>query len=166
MAWHWPCDCGSRQLTRKRKEHDMMIEGRHCRDVLVLEIAGALRWEQKTRPPSVRKAVEQSLVAGVRRIVVDLSHVSVMDSSALGDLAAGVAAAEAAGCELRLSGPRPSVRELLRAMGLAERVPVDADEAAALRALGVESTAAGREENPATTPPGPRLPRAARGCLP
>lgn len=139
-----------------------MIEGRQVRDTLVLEITGALRWRRGSQAPSLRQAVEQGLRAGLRRIILDLSHVSVMDSSALGDLAAAIALAEEASCRLRLSGPGPHVRVLLRAMRLDEQVPIDPDEASALRALGVGRSSAGEG---ATTPPKPEPPRVARAAL-
>lgn len=140
----------------------MMIEGRHYRDILVLEITGALRWGRGRRTPSLRQAVEQGLRAGLRRMVLDLSHVSVMDSSALGDLAAAIALAEEASCRLRLSGPGPHVRVLLRAMRLDEQVPIDPDEASALRALGAGAADAGAG---VTTPRAPEPPRVARASL-
>lgn len=129
----------------------MMIEGRHHGDTLVLEILGALRWGNGRQPPSLRCAVEHGLTAGFRRMVLDLSDVSVMDSSALGDLAAALALATDAGCRVRLSGPKPPVLALLRAMRVEELAPVDADEGSALRALAGEK----RESQGATTPPRP-----------
>jgi len=138
----------------------MMIEGRHHGEILVLEILGALRWGNGNDPPRLREAVEHGLTAGFRRMILDLSDVPAMDSSALGDLAAALALAGESGCRVRLSGPQPPVLVLLRAMGIDDLAPLDPDEASALRAL----TAVPLEKREATTPPAPGRLRVVPAC--
>jgi anti-anti-sigma factor len=52
-------------------------------------------------------------------IVVDLRHVTFVDSTGIGALAAGQNAARAVGVGFRVSNPTPFVRQQLRIMGLA-----------------------------------------------
>jgi anti-sigma B factor antagonist len=54
------------------------------------------------------------------RIVVDMLHVTFVDSSGIGALAAGQNAARTVGIGFAVSNPAPFVRQQLRMMGLAD----------------------------------------------
>lgn len=67
------------------------------------------------------RGMRQALTAAAERspdVVVDLSYVEFVDSTALGLLAAQHRELTARGGSLVLSAPRPRVRRLLRATGL------------------------------------------------
>src|SRR4029079_12207819 len=60
----------------------------------------------------------------VGAVVLDLESVNYIDSQGAAQLAAILDLVEAAGATLRLDRVKPGVREVLRADGFAERVPI------------------------------------------
>lgn len=56
----------------------------------------------------------RGLIAGSKRIVLDLTSVDYIDSTGLGALVSVYMAARNANCELELSNPKPRVRDLLK----------------------------------------------------
>jgi anti-sigma B factor antagonist len=54
------------------------------------------------------------------RLVVDMLHVTFVDSTGIGALAAGQNAARSVGVEFAVSNPAPFVRQQLRMMGLSD----------------------------------------------
>ncbi|MGW9032728.1 STAS domain-containing protein, partial [Streptomyces sp. NPDC055722] len=68
--------------------------------------------------PAVREAVDALIAERRARIVLDMTQVSFMDSSALGVLVYAMRRADALGGTLRLAGPREQVRRMLELTGL------------------------------------------------
>jgi len=63
--------------------------------------------------PQVKEKILGLVDAGVRRLVVDLSHTEYLDSTALGVLVGALKRLREQDGDLRLVGPRPRIRKLL-----------------------------------------------------
>jgi len=70
--------------------------------------------------PALRQAVVRAVDSRPSRVVIDLSAVSFMDSSALGVLISGYKYAQGAGVPMALASPAPGVYRLLRTSGMVE----------------------------------------------
>jgi anti-sigma B factor antagonist len=68
--------------------------------------------------PRLRSLVSDTVKAGCRRIVVDLSETEFMDSSGLGALIAGLKSARQAGGDLRIACPTEQVATVLKLTNL------------------------------------------------
>ena len=71
-----------------------------------------------TSVPQLRQAVDQLVVSGSARIVVDLSATEFVDSSGLGALIGGLKAARLAGGDLRIAAMTEPVRKVLKLTNL------------------------------------------------
>ncbi|GAA3449433.1 STAS domain-containing protein [Dactylosporangium matsuzakiense] len=74
--------------------------------------------------PSLLTAVVQELEAGVREVVVDLTHLSFIDSSGLGTLVGCWRRAKNAGATLVVANPNEDVRVTLEITGLDQILPI------------------------------------------
>ncbi len=72
---------------------------------------------------------------GASRLVVDLTRVSFLDSTALGAVVRAARELGSAGGELRIVLPRGPARRIFEITGLDAALPVSDDRAAALREL-------------------------------
>lgn len=72
----------------------------------------------------MRVALGEAVDARPRRIVVDMSAVSFIDSTGLGALISGFQRARDNGIDFRLANPSVPVRQILVLSGLMEVVPV------------------------------------------
>jgi len=72
-----------------------------CAGRLTVDVSGSFRREIK------------ALIPSAKRILLDLTNLTYMDSSGLGAVVAHYVSAKAAGCELRLANFNERVRELL-----------------------------------------------------
>src|SRR3954463_12595957 len=79
--------------------------------VAVLGLTGKLNM---VSAPSVREAVASLVTAGSTRVVIDLAHVSFLDSSGLGALISGLKSARQAGGDLRIAAPGEQARVVLK----------------------------------------------------
>jgi len=70
----------------------------------------------------VRVALSGALAAHPHDLVVDLAHLTFIDSTGLGALIAGFQRARDAGVRFRLAHPTPGVRQILALSGLLEVV--------------------------------------------
>lgn len=68
--------------------------------------------------PHLRTVLEETVAGGDRRIVVDLSATSFVDSSGLGALVHGLKATRVAGGDLRIAGAPEQVLAVLRLTNL------------------------------------------------
>lgn len=66
-----------------------------------------------TAAPELRSAVDEMVLDGVTRVVIDLSDCSFVDSSGLGALVGGLKSARQAGGDLRIAGAPEQVRTVL-----------------------------------------------------
>jgi anti-sigma B factor antagonist len=89
-------------------------------------------------PPSreFEERTKDLVASGARRIVLDLSGIDYIDSAGLGTLIGCVGAAREAGAGLRLAAVTDRVRQILRITATEKVLPLDADVAASVAALG------------------------------
>ncbi|BCJ51951.1 anti-sigma factor antagonist [Actinoplanes sp. NBRC 14428] len=88
---------------------DLLVAARPGRGCTVVEVRGDL---DMATSPQLREGVERLIGAGDRRVVVDLTSVGFMDSSALGALVTAFKAVRDAGGRLCVAGPQQPVRSV------------------------------------------------------
>lgn len=89
----------------------MEFESKHIADgVTVIRSNGRLNM---AAAPQLRALLSESVDAGDRHIVVDLSDVTFIDSSGLGALIGGLKTARQAGGDLRIASPNDQVATVL-----------------------------------------------------
>jgi anti-sigma B factor antagonist len=76
----------------------------------VVEVRGV--WDMAA-DPQLRRSLQQVIDAGARRVVVDLTHVRLLDSSGLGTLVFMFKVLREDGGSLCLAAPQPLVRSVL-----------------------------------------------------
>src|SRR4051812_38965942 len=69
--------------------------------------------------PTVESCLETVLAEGQTDVVIDLTEVTLLDSSGVTVLLHGYRAAEAAGGSLRVASPSPSIQRVLELAGVA-----------------------------------------------
>lgn len=79
-------------------------------DVAVISLAGKLMGGPDAE--SVRQIVRETLDEGVRKILVDISGVSWVNSTGLGILIAGYVTASNAGAKLKLTGVSARIKQI------------------------------------------------------
>jgi anti-sigma B factor antagonist len=84
-------------------------------DVCVLHVSGEVDFDAA---PQFKRQITSRIDAGERRIVVDLSCVTFIDSTAIGVLIAAIRRLEAAGGSLSLACANDEVRGIFEAVGL------------------------------------------------
>lgn len=103
---------------------DSSVQGDH----VVLVLAGDVDIHTA---PQVRDRLAALQAEGAKSVVVDLSGVGFLDSSALGALVAAHRELEAEGGSLKLAAPRPHVLKIFRITRLSDVIPLyDTVEAA------------------------------------
>jgi anti-sigma B factor antagonist len=81
-------------------------------------------------------AVAQLLAAGERKVLLDFSKVTYVDSATIGCLMDLYRQASAAGGKLKLSGVQKRVETMLSMTGAQNFLEIHADEAAAIKSFG------------------------------
>jgi anti-sigma B factor antagonist len=89
--------------------HQLKIKSYALEDAMVVECAGRLTIEYA---PLLKSEVK-ALIAGQKRIILDLAEVAFMDSSGLGTLVSLYISARNSGCKLELCNMSKAVRDLL-----------------------------------------------------
>jgi anti-sigma B factor antagonist len=84
-------------------------------DVTVIRFDGRLDF---LSAGDVRSRFSEAVLAGGRRLVVDLAKVTFIDSSGLGALVGGLKAARQAGGDLRIASPSAQAQSLLKLTSL------------------------------------------------
>ena len=110
---------------------DLTIDLRTGGALPVLDVAGEIDVYQA---PRLRERLDALLDAGTSRLAVNLSSVTYIDSTGLGTLVAVRKRALAAGGELRLICPNPSIRRVFEITGLLPVFPFFDREESALSA--------------------------------
>lgn len=103
-------------------------------DVRVLHVAGDVDFDAA---PQFKRQITSRIDAGERRIVVDLSQVTFIDSTAIGVLIAAIRRLEAAGGSLSLACANDEVRGIFEAVGLENVVPLHQRTEDACAALAI-----------------------------
>jgi anti-sigma B factor antagonist len=84
------------------------------------------------------------MVGGARKILLNLSELSFVDSSGLGELAAGYTNAKHKGSALKIAGVPKRVQALLQMTGLSRVLDIHDEESGALRSWGVNPSEVAR----------------------
>lgn len=100
---------------------DLAIETSQLDDATVLTLAGEI--DMRTAP-LLRERLADLFVAGGRTVVVDLTAVEFLDSSALGTFVDAARNLDGSGGALRLACPPPHVQKVFRITRLAEVIPI------------------------------------------
>jgi anti-sigma B factor antagonist len=85
--------------------------------------------------PELKRRLAELIEHGIRRVVVDLSAVTFLDSTALGALLGGMRRLRARGGDLAVVNLNPSISQLLRVTGLDQILAVLATREEALARL-------------------------------
>ncbi len=97
--------------------------------ITVLTVSGELTVDQAD---SFRRSIQERLEAGIRHVVLNMQHVTYVDSAGLEALLWAMDEAAARGGHLRLVAPDPTVRTILHVTRLERRFHVhDSIESAA-----------------------------------
>jgi anti-sigma B factor antagonist len=102
----------------------MKIHTRHV--VTILEVSGRISTNEGG--PVLHAAVHHALDEGALNLILDLHHLSYVDSTGVGELAAACKAARSRGCEFKLLNLLPNVSDLLFITGLASTLDIYTDE--------------------------------------
>ena len=89
---------------------DLLVETRPGQGCAVVEVHGDL---DMATSPRLRESLQRLIDGGERQVVVDVTGVGFMDSSALGALVIVFRALLDVGGNLRLAGVQPAVRSVL-----------------------------------------------------
>lgn len=90
----------------------MKIKTREVGDVVVVEINGKITIGEGD--VALRNTIKELLKQGKKKIVIDMKHVSYMDSSGVGELASAYTTAKKEGAELKLANLNTRVHDLLQ----------------------------------------------------
>lgn len=85
------------------------------------------RFTMGTRLSETEAMIHSLIEQGLRKIVLDLTHVDVVDSAGLGVIVRIFGELNERGGRLRISGPREQVRRLFEITHTASFLPVDAE---------------------------------------
>lgn len=111
-------------------------------DVTVVDVAGRLTLGPG--PPALRGVLQEVVAGGARKILLNISELSFIDSSGLGEFAAGHTNAKHKGSALKIAGAPKRVQELLSMTGLSRVLDIHDEEHDALRSWGVNPSEVSR----------------------
>jgi anti-sigma B factor antagonist len=117
----------------------LKITNREVDGVTVLALDGRIVLGEETS--TLREKVKSLLGEGKKNIVLNLSNVTLIDSSGLGALVAAYSSAKSGGASLRLTNLGSRVDELLQITKLYTVFEISETEADALRALAKKASA-------------------------
>ncbi len=89
----------------------MRVTQRETDDVLIVDLAGQL--VAGTGDVELNGLVNQALADGRKKMILNLSEVTRLDSSGLGELVSSAQLAKRFGSSIRLVRPQPAVRRVL-----------------------------------------------------
>jgi len=85
------------------------------------------RFTMGTRLSETEALIHSLIEKGLRKLVLDLTHVDVVDSAGLGVLMRAFGELHERGGQLRIAGPSEQVRRLLQITHTASILPIDAE---------------------------------------
>jgi anti-sigma B factor antagonist len=115
----------------------MHIEVRQAKDVMILDLKGRLT--AGLGDQILRDAVDELLAEGRRRILLNLSEVSFVDSAGVGELVAGLKTARRFQAELKLLNVGERVYSTLDMARLLPTFEIYADETEAVASFAAEA---------------------------
>jgi len=127
----------------------LSIKDRQVGNVIVLDIDGNLRIGGDSS--ALQKAIRRLLAEGQHQILLNLAHVSYIDSSGLGELIASHITLKKSGGEVKLVNLTPRVRELMIITKLLTVLDVYEDEAEALDSFKRDGTVLATPQTAART---------------
>ncbi|HKC11768.1 MAG TPA: STAS domain-containing protein [Vicinamibacteria bacterium] len=112
----------------------MHVEIRQSGDVVIVDLKGKL--SAGLGDQILRDTIDELLAEDKRKILLNLSEVSFLDSAGVGELVAGLRTARRFGAELKLLNQNPRVHSTLYMARLLPIFEVYAEEKEALRGFG------------------------------
>ncbi|HKC13058.1 MAG TPA: STAS domain-containing protein [Vicinamibacteria bacterium] len=112
----------------------MHVEIRRSGDVVIVDLKGKL--SAGLGDQILRDTIDELLAEDKRKILLNLSEVSFLDSAGVGELVAGLRTARRFGAELKLLNQSPRVHSTLYMARLLPIFEVYAEETEALRGFG------------------------------
>jgi len=112
---------------------DIKISAREVEHVTVVDVSGRITLGEETS--GLRKAVRDLIAQGKKKIVLNLSNVSYIDSSGVGELVASYTAVRNAGGELKLLNLTKKVHDLLQVTKLYTIFDIKDDEFMAVKSF-------------------------------
>ena len=112
----------------------MHVEVRQTKDVVILDLKGRLT--AGLGDQILRDAIDELLAEGRRRILLNLSEVSFLDSAGVGELVAGLRTARRFGADLKLVNVGDRVYSTLDMARLLPTFETYKDEAEAVKSFG------------------------------
>ena len=109
----------------------MHVEVRKAEDVVIVDLDGKLT--AGLGDQILRETLDELLAEGYRKILLNLSAVTFMDSAGLGELVAGLKTARNLGAELKILKASPRVKSTLQLTRLLPVFDVYEDEGEAIR---------------------------------
>ena len=109
----------------------MHVEVRKAEDVVIVDLDGKLT--AGLGDQILRETLDELLAEGYRKILLNLSAVTFMDSAGLGELVAGLKTARNLGAELKILKASPRVKSTLQLTRLLPVFDVYEDEQEAIR---------------------------------
>jgi len=100
-------------------------------DITVFEISGRLNLGNLLQ--SAENAIRSLIDGGVRKLVIDLSALTAIDSSGIGMLISCAGQIDQLGGQMRVAAAQGSVLKILQTVHLDRIIPLDADLALACR---------------------------------
>jgi len=100
-------------------------------DITVFAISGRLNLGNQLQ--TVEQSIRDLIAGGVRKLVIDLSELSSLDSSAIGMLVASGGRMNQAGGQMRLACAQGAVAKVFEMVHMDMIMPVDADVTVACR---------------------------------
>lgn len=118
---------------------ELQISRRLAGNVTVLHLAGALVYEEGTR--QLREAITETTGAGSIAILLDLEHLTRLDSGGVGLLVAMFRHVTRRGGQLKIMRPSPTARRVLGIAHMTMVFDIFDDEAEALLNMGGSESA-------------------------
>jgi anti-sigma B factor antagonist len=119
---------------RRHGSTETKVSSRTVAGISILDVSGRITIGDGSAV--LREAVQQSIQAGSKTILLNLREVSYMDSSGIGELVRTSTAVRRLGGQLKLVNPSNRVWELLEMTRLSAVFDTEPDEATALESLG------------------------------
>lgn len=123
----------------------LSLQTRTFGDITVIDVSGRLALGESAT--SLRELLKQITASGTLKILLNLSDLSFIDSSGLGELASGHANLRQKGGAVKLAAPPKRVLELLQITGIVRVIEVYESESDALRNWPSRTVPAGNAES-------------------
>ena len=114
--------------------HWTEIATRRVDDVVIVDLHGQMTLSADETPQLVRH-VRREVESGARKVLLNLAHVSYVDSTGIGEIVGAYTRVVREGGSLKLAGVSPRIQELLDTTNTGTIIASFTDEPSALRAF-------------------------------